>query len=126
MSLPTGLTDDQMYVIYATHFANIDVRVQDLVRAAEVNDPSLIPAIIQDWQKANANSGRARLRLFLNQSAAINQLIEDFLDADKKMAKALKDLQGLPNTIGKISGLINKAVAAGSSLIDQSPKKPNT
>jgi hypothetical protein len=125
MSLPTGLTDEQIYVFYATHYANIDVRQQDLVRAAEKNNPELVPAIMKDWRTARLNCKRARLKLFLNQSDAVDQLTKDFISADKKMAAALKDLQGLPETIGNIAGVITKAVAAGTALIGHATDKSN-
>jgi hypothetical protein len=120
----SNLTDEQIYVVYATEFANIDVRLQDLLNAAAGTNPPLAPGIIADWQTANINSGRARLRLFVNQGAAVDQLIQDFLTADESMAAALQNLQGLPAQIGNVANLINAAVTAGSTLIGGAPIRP--
>ncbi len=123
MTLPNGLTDEQVYVIYATQFANINVRLQDLVQAARDKDPSLITTILDDWQTADINKSRARLRLLVNQSAEVTQLVKDFLGANKNMTDALQNLQALPEAIADVTGLIDSAVSLGTSLIDKAPQK---
>lgn len=122
MLLP-NLTDAQLRVIYATQFAEINVRIQDLVNAAQGN-PALTTQILNAWQDADINQGRALLRLFVNQGATIDQLTKDFLEADRQMKSALQNLEKPSHRIASVAGLINAAVTVGGELLDQAPRKP--
>lgn len=123
MSLPSNLTDQQLYVIFATHFATIDVHLQDLINTAQATKPELIPQILQDWQDADINQARARQRLFVGQSNEVKSLTENFVAADKAMRTAFGKLQSTAAGITKVAGFITGAVGAASTLLDKAPKQ---
>ena len=109
------MTDQDIYLLFSDQFRTLDDNLDDLCKRSE--NYSQTTQIIDAWKQANLNYLQARNKAFSGNLSQIDDLINDFAQAQAEIKKSLQQLQQGVSAIGQVSNLITSAVGKGTKLV---------